>query len=215
MKQFEQELEEFDIIIHNIFDFDVENVIKDCVELFSNNLFSSHLMDILYLNGKLQLNKQELSLTVGVSSSSSYSASGGLNKRGMTNSNQLNASENAILLHAEHLEAYATQLLAAFWPVGSLSMYQIGFDYLLKCRLENCGPDLIEAYMEKIPLTNISEMEANRLFHLAFEYNFHDLAFSIGRTMQTRAFRNEQYGTALGWNVRIKDLNFGTLLAER
>ena len=52
MKQFEEELEEFDIIIHNIFDFDVENVIKDCVELFSNNLFSSHLMDILYLNGK-------------------------------------------------------------------------------------------------------------------------------------------------------------------
>ena len=211
MKQFEQELEEFDIIIHNIFDFDVENVIKDCVELFSNNLFSSHLMDILFLNGKLQLNKQELSLTVGVSSSSSA-----FNKRaGIINSNQLNASENAILLHAEHLEAYATQLLSAFWPTSSLSMYQIGFDYLLKCRLESNGPDLIEAYMEKIPLTSISELEANRLFHLAFEYNFHDLAFSIGRVMQTRAFRNEQYGTALGWNVRIKDLNFGTLLAER
>ena len=213
MKQFVQELEEFDIIIHNIFDFDVENVIKDCVELFSNNLFSCHLMDILFLNGKLQLNKQELSLTVGVSSVPSSSS---FNKRsGIINSNQLNASENAILLHAEHLEAYATQLLSAFWPNSSLSMYQIGFDYLLKCRLENNGPELIEAYMEKIPLTSISEFEACKLFHLAFEYNFHDLAFSIGRVMQTRAFRNEQYGTALGWNVRIKDLNFGTLLAER
>ncbi len=208
MKQFEEELEEFDIIIHNIFDFDVENVIKDCVELFSNNLFSSHLMDILFLNGKLQLNKQELSLTVGVSTNSNN-----INKRGMANSS--NASENASLLHDEHLEAYATQLLSAFWPVGSLSMYQIGFDYLLKCRIENNGPDLVEAYMEKIPLDSISELEANKLFNLAFEFNFHDLAFSIGRVMQTRAFRKSQYGTALGWNVRIKDLNFGTHLAER
>lgn len=204
MRQFEQELEEFDIIIHNIFDFDVENVIKDCVELFSNNLFSAHLMDILYLNGKLQLNKQELSLTVGVSTTLN-------NKRGNSN---ISATENASLLHDQHLEAYANQLLAAFWPVNSLSLYQIGFDYLTKCRLDKNGSDLIEAYMEKIPLNDISEIEANKLFHLAFEYNFHDLAFSIGRIMQMRAFRKGKYGTALGWNVRIKDLNFGTLLAE-
>lgn len=58
MKQFENELDQFDTIIHNIFDFDVESVIRDCVEIFGNNMFSAHLMDILYLNGKLQLNKK-------------------------------------------------------------------------------------------------------------------------------------------------------------
>ena len=30
-----------------------------------------------------------------------------------------------------------------------------------------------------------------------------------------RALKNGRYGTALGWNVRIKDLHFGTVLAER
>lgn len=207
MRQFEQELEEFDLIIHNIFDFDVDNVIKDCVDLFANNLFSAHLMDILFLNGKLQINKQELSLTVGVSS-----GAGSLSNKRPGN---MSASENATLMHDEHLEAYATQLLAAFWPVGSLSMYQIGFDYLSKIRSDATGFELIEAYMEKIPLDYISEQEANKLFIMAFGFSFHDLAFSIGRVMQTRAFKRGQLGTALGWNVRIKDHNFGTLLAEK
>ena len=119
-------------------------------------------------------------------------------------------SENANILHEEHLSAYAGQLIAAFGPASSLSMHQIAFDYLLKCKLD--ANDLIEAYMEKIALTQMSEYEANMLCHLAFQYNFH-LTFSIGRIMQMRAYKRGMYGTALGWNVRNKDLNFGTLLA--
>jgi len=33
--------------------------------------------------------------------------------------------------------------------------------------------------------------------------------------MQMRALKKGRYGTALGWNVRIKDVHFGTVLAER
>jgi hypothetical protein len=50
---------------------------------------------------------------------------------------------------------------------------------------------------------------------MAFNYGLHDLAFSIGRIMQTRAIKRGLYGIALGWNVRIKDSAFGTLLAEK
>lgn len=196
MKQFEDYLDEFDAIIHNIFDFDVEAVIKDCVHLFSNNLFSAHLLDILYLNGKLQLNKQEFS--------------NGLN------SVSLNNNENKNLMHESHLSKYAVQLLSACSGASSLSLYQTAFDYLLKCRnLDTKGIDLIEAYMEKISLVYISEMDANKIFHIASQFGLHDLAFSIGRVMQTRALKRGLYGTALGWNVRIKDQSFGTILAEK
>jgi hypothetical protein len=206
MKQFENDLDEFDTIIHNIFDFDVESVIKDCVELFSNNLFSAHLMDILYLNGKLQLNKQELSMSVGLESNGM--------SRSVGNSNQ-HGSENANQLHEEHLSAYAAQLIDAFGDASSLSLHQIAFDYLLKCKLSKYSIDLIENYLEKIPLNQKSELEANKLFHFAFELNLHDLAFAIGRVMQIRALKKSQYGNALGWNIRIKDFSFGTILAEK
>jgi len=203
MKQFEHELNQFDTIIHNIFDFDVESVIKDCVELFANNMFSAHLMDILYLNGKLQLNKKELSMAVGVES---------MNGGG---SSTVNGTENASILHEEHLSAYATQLLEAYGWSSPISIYQISFDYLLKCQYEKFGIGLMESFMEKIPLERISELEANKVYQLAFEFNFHDLAFGVGRCMQMRALKNGRYGTALGWNVRIKDVHFGTVLAEK
>ncbi len=45
-----------DRIIYNIFEFDIHEVIKDSSCLIKNQLFSAHLLDILYLNGKLQLN---------------------------------------------------------------------------------------------------------------------------------------------------------------
>lgn len=201
IKQFENDLNQFDSIIHNIFDFDVESVIKDCVDIFGNNMFSAHLMDILYLNGKLQLNKKELSMTVGVESS----------HMGIGSSSH--GSENATILHEEHLSAYAKQLLNAFGWSSSISIYQISFDYLYKCRIEKYGLDLIEEFMEKIPLESISELEANKVFYMASE--FHDLAFGVGRCMQMRALKREMYGTALGWNVRIKDMHFGTVLAEK
>lgn len=200
MKQFENELDQFDTIIHNIFDFDVESVCKDCVELFSNNMFSAHLMDILYLNGKLQLNKKELSMTVGVESRSTFS--GG-------------ESRDAKVLHEEHLSAYAGQLLEAFGWSSAISVYQISFDYLLKCQYEKYGMGLVESFMEKIPLEHISELEGNKVFQMAFEFGFHDLAFGVGRCMQMRALKKGRYGLALGWNVRIKDLHFGTVLAEK
>merc|ERR1712127_522722 len=90
-------------------------------------------------------------------------------------------SENATIIHEEHLSAYATQLLTAFGWSSPVSIYQISFDYLMKCRIEKFGIQLIEEFMEKIPLKNISELEANKVFHLAFELNFHDLAFGVGR----------------------------------
>lgn len=124
-------------------------------------------------------------------------------------------SENASILHEEHLSSYATQLMEAFGWSSSISMYQIAFDYLLKCQYEKYGIELVESFMEKIPLEYISEIEANKVFHLAFEFNFHDLAFGVGRCMQMRALNKGRYGTALSWNVRIKDLHFGTVLAEK
>lgn len=124
-------------------------------------------------------------------------------------------SENASILHEEHLSAYASQLMSAFGWSSPLSIYQIAFDYLLKCHIEKYGVDLIQAFLEKLPLEFISELEANKVYHMAYEFNFHDLAFGIGRCMQMRALQKKQYGTALGWNVRIKDMHFGTVLAER
>ena len=145
---------------------------------------------------------KELSMTVGVES-----------KGHMTSSDR--GSENASILHEEHLSAYAAQLMAAFGWSSPLAIYQIAFDYLLKCRIDKYGVDLVQAFMEKMPLESISELEANKLYHLAYEFGFHDLAFGVGRCMQVRALRNALYGTALGWNVRIKDMHFGTVLAER
>ena len=200
MNQFENEFEEFDAIIHSIFDFEVGVVIKDCVDLFSNNMFSAHLLDILYLSGKLQLNKYDMAI-------SSSMAFGNLNN---------NNNENSNFIHEQHLIEYSTQLLSACLSTNSLSLYQTAFDYLIKCKnIEVKGIELIEIYMEKLPLTYISEIAANKIFHVAFEYELHDLAFSIGRIMQVRAFKRGMYGTALGWNIRIKDASFGTFLAER
>lgn len=204
MREFEDELDQFDTIIHNIFDFDVESVISDCVEIFGNHMFSAHLMDILFLNGKLQLNKKELSMTLGVESK---------NHMGVGSSGH--GSENATILHEEHLSDYATQLLGAFGWSSSISIYNISFDYLKKCTIKKYGIDLIEEFMEKIPLENISEVEANKVFYLASKFDFDDLAFGVGRCMQMRALKKGMYGTALGWNVRIKDMHFGTVLAEK
>ena len=200
MNVFQNELDQFDAIIHSIFDFDVDVVINECVELLKNNLFSSHLLDILYLNGKLQLNKYEL----GASSSSNA-----FNTPNFT-------SENSHVIHEYHIMEYATQLLNASSTSNSLSLYQTAFDYLLKCKnLEVKGIELIETHLEKFDLTNFSETTVNKVFHLAFEYDLHDLAFSIGRIMQMTAFKLRRYGTALSWNIRIKDASFGTFLAER
>jgi hypothetical protein len=202
MSRFENDFEEFDAIIHSIFDFDVDVVIKDCVSLFSNNLFSAHLLDILYLSGKLQLNKYDM-------------ANGGSSAFSLNSMNSCHG--NSSFVHEQHLIEYSTQLLTACAASESLSLYQTAFDYLIKCKnLEVVrGLELIEMHMEKIPLTFMSETNASKLFHMAFEYDLHDLAFSIGRIMQTRALKRGMYGTALGWNVRIKDASFGTFLAER
>jgi hypothetical protein len=204
MTQFEGELEEFDAIIYKIFDFDVDVVVKDCVQLFSNNLFSAHILDILYLNGKLQLNKQEFTISAGG------------NPNSMKNNNGLTHVENANLIHEQNLIDYSLQLLNSSCSTESLSMYQTAFDYLIKCNnTDTNGMELIEIWMEKYPLTYKSELEVNKLFNMAFKYGLHDLAFSIGRVMQTRACKRGLFGTALGWNVRIKDPAFGTQLAEK
>ncbi|CAF0837173.1 unnamed protein product [Brachionus calyciflorus] len=190
MKVFENELDEFDAIILKIFDFDVDVIVNDCVRLFSNNFFSAHLLDILFLNGKLQMNKNDLTM--------------------------FKSDKNSIAIHEEHLIEYAVQILSAAWSNSSLSLNQTAFDYLLKCsNLDRTGLELIETYLEKISLTNLSESNANKVFYLAFQNGLHDLAFSIGRVMQMRAFKRGMYGTALSWNVRIKDCSFGNYLAEK
>jgi len=195
MKRFEDELTEFDAIIHNIFDFDVENVIKDCAQLFSNNLFSAHLLDILYLNGKLQLNKHDSAFQV-----------------------KNDDGENASMIHQQNLIEYGLQLISSGSSTSSLSLYQTGFDYWIRCKKLNentKGLELIETHLERIPLTYMSELEANKVFHMAYQYGLHDLAFSIGRIMQHRALKRDLYGLALEWNVKIKDPSFGTTLGEK
>ena len=51
------ELDTLDFLIFSIFDFDIETVVNSSVDILSNKLFTAHFLDILYLNGKLQLNK--------------------------------------------------------------------------------------------------------------------------------------------------------------
>lgn len=173
VSKFEGELDRFDKVIFKIFYYEVDVIFKDCVDLFpNNNLFSAHLLDILFLNGRLQ--------------------------------------DNEIM--EQHLIDYSIKLLNSSWATESLSMYQIAFDYLIHCK---GGIEIIESYLERFPLTYISELEAKKLFDIAFKYGLHDLAFSIGRVMQTRAFKQDLFGTSLGWNVRIKDPVFGTALSER
>ncbi|RNA06283.1 nuclear pore complex Nup85 [Brachionus plicatilis] len=189
IREFEEDLDEFDGIIIKIFNFDVDVVTNDCVTLFSNNFFSAHFLDILFLNGKLQL-KNEMDFT------SSFRA------------------ESSIPVHEQHMTEYAIQLLSAAWSPSLLSLHQTAFDYLIKCKMDQSGIDYIEAYLERIPLTDISEMEASKIFYIAFQYGLHDLAFSIGRVMQMRALKSGLYGTALSWNAKIKDCSFGNILAE-
>lgn len=190
LKEFGNDLYEFDAIIMKIFQFDVDVIVNECVSLFSNNFFSAHFLDILHLNGKLQLKKD-------IDFSSSF------------------REENHVPVHEQHLIEYGLQLLSAAWSPSLLSLNQTAFDYLFKCQTEQAGIHYIEAYLERIPLSEISEKEANKIFYLAFQYGLHDLAFSIGRVMQMRALKCRLYGTALGWNVKIKDCSFGNILAEK
>jgi hypothetical protein len=204
LKTFENDLTEFDLTIKSIFDFDISIVIKQCVQLFSNNLFSAHLLDILYLSGKLQLNKYDQ-----FQMDSQYNDAAG----GKSDQND-QLVENADLLHEQHLMEYGIQLLESY-PI-SLSMYQTAFDYFIACRnLNTKGIDLIETYIQSIPLTYVSELEANKIFLMSYQYGLHDLAFSIGRCMQTRAAKRGCLGTALAWNCKIKDPCFGNALAEK
>lgn len=66
-------------------------MVNDSSEYFKNNIFSSHLLDILFLNGKLQLNNE-----------SKY------------------ADYNPIQLYEQHLADYATSLLGYkhLWTIG-------------------------------------------------------------------------------------------------
>lgn len=187
LKAFETEFYEFDSIIMKIFQFDVEVIENECVNLLSNNFFSAHFLDILHLNGKLQLKKEI----------------------------DFGSDENRLPVHEQHLIDYALQLLSAAWSPSLLSLNQTAFDYLFKCQTEQSGIDYIEAYLERIPLYGISEREANKVFYLAFQYGLHDLAFSIGRVMQMRALNCRLFGTALCWNAKIKDCSFGNILAEK
>lgn len=121
---------------------------------------------------------------------------------------------NADLLYEQHLVEYGIQLVESY-PI-SLSMYQTAFDYFIKCtNLETKGIELIETYLQKVPLTYVSEYDAHKVFLTAYQYGLHDLAFSIGRIMQTRALKRENYGTSLSWNCKIKDPCFGDYLAEK
>ena len=195
------EVDQFDEIIYRIFDFEIKQVVEKCEELFENNLFSAHLLNILHLNGKLRLNKQDLTTVTSERMTDTTEMS-------LTRTHELNLSE------------YGQQLLKFAWSSSSLSLYQTAFDYLVKCKTpnhnDNYGIHLIEMNLELYPLTEISETDANRLFHMAaYEYGLHDLAFSIGRVMQKRAFYKGMYGTALSWNLRIKDSTFGTILADK
>ena len=113
---------------------------------------------------------------------------------------------------------YGLQLISSGSSTSSLSLYQTGFDYWIRCRRLNendKGLELIETHLERIPLTYMNELDANKVFHMAYQYGLHDLAFSIGRIMQTRALKRGLYGLALGWNVKIKDPSFGTHLGEK
>jgi hypothetical protein len=200
MRNFDQ-FDQFDEIIYLIFDFEIKQVVEKCEKLFENNLFSAHLLNILYLNGKLQLNKHEMTTVASEHPSEMAEMS-------LTRTHELNLSE------------YGQQLLKFAWSSCSLSLYQTAFDYLVKCKKpsqhENYGIHLIEMNLERYPLTDITETDANRLFHMAaYEYGLHDLAFSIGRVLQKRAFDRGMYGTALSWNVRIKDPAFGTIIADK
>jgi hypothetical protein len=200
MSHFDQ-IDQFDEIIYRIFDFEIKQVVEKCEELFENNLFSAHLLNILYLNGKLQLNKHDL-LTAAMEHPSETT------EMSLNRTHELNLSE------------YGQQLLKFACSSSSLSLYETAFDYLVKCKTpnhnDNYGIHVIEMNLELYPLTDISETDANRLFHIAaYEYGLHDLAFSIGRVMQKRAFDRCMYGTALSWNLRIKDSTFGTILADK
>lgn len=118
------------------------------------------------------------------------------------------------LIHEHHLNEYARELIES--DLTSLSLFQTACEYLLVCKtIEPRGSQVIEDYMQRIPLTNISEQDAYKVFIMAYKFGMHDLAFSIGRVMQMRAYKREMYGDALAWNVRIKDSCFGNLLGEK
>ena len=245
MKMFENELEEFDVIIHKIFDFDVQVIANECVQLFGGmNLFSAHFLDILYVNGKLQLaggasvNSFGDAVTgkyewLDSTETQQYMQQQQHQRQQQLAFNSNNATSLSHMVRQQHLTEYATQLMRAAWSTQSLAMYQTAFDYLRECHSSSSsslsslssaieptstavtGLELIETYLEKYPLTYVSEKDANLVFNMAFRLELHDTAFAIGRIMQTRAFKRGQYGTALSWNVRIKDPSFGTVVAEK
>ena len=184
LKAFEGDLDAFDLTIKSIFDFEIEIVIRECVQLFGNHLFTSHLLELLYLSGKLEFNKKP------------------------------SFDEQQEFMHERHVNEYAQELLEC--DASSLSLFQIACDYLLTCKsIDPKGVQVIETYMQRIPLTDISELNARRLFVMAYQLGLHDLAFSIGRVLQVRSLKRGLFGDALAWNCRIKDACFGNFLAEK
>lgn len=187
MREFEDDLNVFDLTIKSIFDFEIEIVIRECEQLFGNHLFTSHLLQLLYLSGKLEFRKTE--------------------NNSPMNENYLN------FLHEHHLNEYGRELLDS--NISSLSLFEIATDYLLTVKnVEPNGMQVIEWYMQHIPLTTISELVASKVYIKAYQLGLHDLAFSIGRIMQMRALKRGMLGDALCWNCKIKDACFGNLLGE-
>lgn len=166
-------------------------MVRESVQLLGNHLFTSHLLQLLNLSGKLEFNKNENS------------------GAGVLSSGYLD------LMHEHHLNEYGCELLESD-QVGSVSLVQTACDYLLMCKsLEPRGLQVIEAYLERISLSDISELNAAKVFVMAYQLGLHDTAFSIGRVMQLRAFKRGMLGNALAWNCRIKDACFGNQLAEK
>ena len=122
-----------DKIIYNIFEFDIHEVIKDSSKLLNNQLFSAHLLDILYLNGKLQLN---------------------------------NDRESANELYEQNLSDYGKSLF------DYKDLWLIGCDYLLQCHEYINGIDVIESYIQTIPIK--TEEEASNLFNIATKFGLQE-----------------------------------------
>jgi hypothetical protein len=104
--------------------------------------------------------------------------------------------EDIIKVYEYNLSEYGKSLL------GYPDLWLNGCEYLLNCYQNINGIDIIGEHIEKMPID--SDADGLRLFDIALKFNLQEQAYSIGRTMQTRSFKANNFENALDWCIKIK-----------
>uniref|UniRef100_A0A158Q8C9 Nuclear pore complex protein Nup85 n=1 Tax=Elaeophora elaphi TaxID=1147741 RepID=A0A158Q8C9_9BILA len=90
-------------------------------------------------------------------------------------------------------------------------LWQVGFNYLRETGNE--GLSHLELLIAQVPLDN--ETIATKLCSLCDEVGFNEMRKDIARAMAYRLLRAEQWGSALSWAIRSRDIEVVSTVADQ